>query len=90
MSQLEVSILARFPQVSCFLVTKAPFVGLGGEGGCTVSVGTGLCSVALAGSSSLVFADQNRLLDPLVGRVLKIMADGREEIGPYNGLFEFG
>lgn len=41
-------------------------------------------------SSSLVIADQNRLFDPFVGRVLKIMANGREEIGPCNGLFEFG
>lgn len=55
-SQLKVSVLARLPQVSCFL-SQNHFCGWGG-GGCAVSVGGSFWCRAGRFSSSLVVGDQ--------------------------------
>lgn len=65
-----------------FPVTEPPSVGVGwgGEGRCFVSAGEASGAGAGRFPGRLTISDQTQLLDPLIGRVLKMTASGRTEI----------
>lgn len=55
-----------------------------------VSVGASFWCGAGRFCGSLVAGDQNRLFEPLAGRVLKTTASGRKKVQPADGPVGFG
>lgn len=79
----EVSVLARFPRVSCYLSQNHLLWGGVGRAGA-------LSLEAQASGAVLVTGDQDQLFDPLTGQVPEGTANERTEVQPADALALLG